>query len=92
MTNRKERRAEKAEMPDIPKMRNLSGTDQCCANCPRRANEKNLNWNRMVLRMPKVGEDSVICLATPNPIEKHRVDWCSLWGEPNVVKIEGAQS
>lgn len=87
MANRKERRAEKSVMPKIPKLRNLSGTDECCGNCPRRANETNLNWNRAILRMPKISDENVVCLATPNPSEKSRVDWCSLWGEPNVVKV-----
>lgn len=91
MSNRNNRRAQAKtadEFPALPKFKNLSGNDQCCGNCPKRADEKAFALMRHLNRMPKLPEDEVVCLATPGGgVGMKRWGWCSLWGEPNVVKI-----
>lgn len=90
MSNRQSRRATKAtdELPPLPKIPNMSGTDECCGNCPKRANEKALKIGRHLQRLPAIPEDEVICLATPGGgTMMKRWGWCSLWGEPNVIKV-----
>jgi len=91
MSNRQNRRAvarAEQEFPALPDNKNISGTDQCCGNCPKRANEKALNFNRHLARQPKMPEDDVLCLAVPGggSVMK-RWGWCSLWGEPNVMRL-----
>ncbi len=92
MSNRKNRRAAAAtteEFPALPDAKNLSGNDQCCGNCPKRANEKNEAWNRHVIhRQPKRPDDEVVCMLSPGGgIVTKRWSWCSCWGEPNTVKV-----
>ena len=90
MSNRHQRRAAQAseDFPELPALKNMSGTDQCCGNCPKRASEKAIKFNRHILRQPALAEDQVICLAVPGAgMSMPKVGWCALWGEPNVVKI-----
>jgi predicted ATP-grasp superfamily ATP-dependent carboligase len=90
MSNRKARRAAAAtnEFPDLPPMQNVSGNSQCCGNCPKRADEKALAFNRHMSRQEKMPDDKVLCLAVPGGgTTMFKYGWCALWGEPNVVKI-----
>lgn len=91
MSNRKARRAAAKvddDLPALPAFKNLSGNDQCCGNCPKRANEKARELMHHINRQPKPDPETVLCLAVPGGgTGMKRWGWCSMWGESNVVKI-----
>lgn len=83
MTNRKDRRAEKATAPtvaEIQAIQNVSGTAECCANCACAAERTLLDKNRVARGFEPMPADELSCMLNPGGGIGMKVwGWCAQW-------------
>lgn len=81
MTNRKQRRAEAAEIAKLPPIPNISGTDESCGNCyfaPKAA----IVHNQLLRRVEAVPKDETLCMRFPGGNCGMKMwGWCGEWKE-----------